>query len=95
MSWWVYIHASGQHGTLYVGITNDLVRRTWEHREGLADGFTKKYGVKRLVWYEQYSDPAAAIKREKQLKRWRRDWKVRLIEEENLLWSDLYNSICK
>ena len=68
-----------------MGITNDLLRRTWEHREGLADGFTKKYGVKRLVWYEQHSDPTAAIKREKQLKRWRRDWKVRLIEEENLL----------
>lgn len=68
-----------------MGITNDLLRRTWEHREGLADGFTKKYGVKRLVWYEQHSDPTAAIKREKQLKRWRRDWKVRLIKEENLL----------
>lgn len=61
----------------------------------MVDGFTKKYGVKRLVWYEQHSDPTATIKREKQIKRWHRDWKVRLIEEENLLWDDLYNSICK
>jgi putative endonuclease len=87
--------ASGQHGTIYTGMTNDLVRRTWEHREGLVDGFTKKYGVKRLVWYEQHSESAAAIKREKQIKRWHRDWKVRLIEEENPLWDDLYGSITK
>ncbi len=94
-SWWVYILASGQHGTLYVGVTNDLVRRVWEHREGLVDGFTKKYDVKRLVWYEQHSDPASAIQREKRLKRWHRDWKTRLIEEENPLWADLYSYICK
>lgn len=94
-SWWVYMLASGQHGTIYTGMTNDLVRRTWEHREGLVDGFTKKYGVERLVWYEQHSEPAAAIKREKQIKRWHRDWKVRLIEEENPLWDDLYGSITK
>lgn len=94
-SWWVYILASGQHGTLYVGVTNDLVRRAWEHRGGLVEGFTKKYGVTRLVWFEEHSSPAVAIKREKQIKRWRRDWKVRLIEEENPLWSDLYASITK
>jgi putative endonuclease len=94
-NWWVYMLASGQHGTLYVGVTNDLVRRVWEHREGLVDGFTKKYTVKRLVWYEAHSNPGAAIQREKRLKRWRRDWKIRLIEEENLLWSDLYESITK
>jgi putative endonuclease len=94
-SWWVYMLASKQHGTLYVGVTNNLVKRVWEHREGLVYGFTKKYAVKRLVWYEAHLSPGAAILREKRLKRWHRDWKVRLIEEENLLWSDLYESIAK
>ena len=93
--WWVYMLAGRHHGTLYVGVTNNLVRRVWEHREGLADGFTKKHGVKRLVWYEAHSSPGAAIQREKRLKRWHRNWKIRLIEEENLFWNDLYESIAK
>jgi len=94
-TWWVYIMASGQHGTLYVGVTNDLVRRVTEHREGLVGGFTKKYDVKRLVWYEGHASPSAAIEREKRLKRWQRTWKTRLIEEENPLWADLYGSITR
>jgi putative endonuclease len=94
-AWWVYMLASRHHGPLYVGVTNDLARCVWEHREGLADGFTKKYGVKRLVWYEAHSSPGPAIQKEKRLKRWHRNWKIRLIEEENLCWNDLYEHINK
>jgi len=86
----VYILASGKNGTLYVGVTSDLIRRVHQHKEGLADGFTKKYGVKLLVWFEGTASIAAAIAREKQLKNWKREWKVALVEKENPRWRDLY-----
>ncbi len=89
----VYIMASGQHGTIYIGVTSDLVRRAWEHREGVIAGFTRKYGCKRLVWYEVHDFMTRAIEREKALKGWRRDWKVNLIEEHNPLWADLYPTL--
>jgi putative endonuclease len=94
-SYFVYILASKIGGTLYVGVTNDLVRRIYEHRNGLADGFTKKYSVHRLIYFEQHSDIEAAITREKRLKKWNRAWKIRLIEETNPNWSDLYPEIAK
>jgi putative endonuclease len=86
---WVYVLASRLGGTLYIGVTNNLVRRAYEHRLGLAEGFTKKYGVHRLVYFESYCDVEQAIRREKQLKKWNRAWKVRLIEEKNPNWDDL------
>ncbi len=92
-SYWVYILAGKMGGTLYVGVTNDLVRRVYEHRMGLADGFTKKYKVHRLVYFEQHSDIEAAILREKQLKKWNRAWKIALIEKDNSTWRDLYPEI--
>jgi putative endonuclease len=92
-SYWVYILASRLGGTLYIGVTNNLVRRIYEHRMGLVDGFTKQYAVHRLVYFEQYSDIEAAILREKRLKKWNRAWKTRLIEEQNPNWDDLYPQI--
>jgi putative endonuclease len=92
-TYWVYIRASALGGTLYIGVTNDLVRRIYEHRMGMADGFTKKYGIHRLVCFEQYGDVELAIQREKRLKRWNRAWKIRLIEEKNPDWVDLYPQI--
>ena len=76
----VYMLASATNGTLYIGVTSDLVKRVWQHKEGLADGFTQQYGVKTLVWYEPQGSAEAAIKREKQLKKWNRTWKIQLIE---------------
>jgi putative endonuclease len=93
MSYWVYILASRPGGTLYIGVTNDLVRRVFEHREGLVPGFTKKYGVKRLVYYEQYDSITTAIQREKNLKHWPREWKIDLILSINPTWCDLYDEI--
>jgi putative endonuclease len=93
--YYVYLLASGKHGTLYLGVTNNLVRRVFEHKEKATRGFTSRYGVDRLVWFECYDDPTTAIMREKELKKWRRDWKIALIEESNLDWSDLYNSIAR
>jgi putative endonuclease len=92
-TYWVYILASALGGTLYVGVTNDLVRRIYEHRMGLVEGFTKKYEVHRLVYFEQYHDVEMAIRREKRLKKWNRAWKIRLIEEANPDWVDLYPQI--
>lgn len=92
-AFYVYIMASGQYGTIYVGVTNDLIRRTYEHRNGLIDGFTKKYNCKNLVYFESTASIDAAIKREKQLKKWKRSWKIELIEKENGDWSDLYESL--
>jgi putative endonuclease len=92
-SYWVYILASKMGGTLYIGVTNDLVRRVYEHRMGVADGFTKKYGVHRLVCFEQHHDIEAAIVREKQMKKWNRAWKITLIEKDNPTWKDLYPDI--
>ena len=94
-SYWVYILASKIGGTLYIGVTNDLVRRVYEHREKLAGGFTKKYQVARLVYFEQHDDIESAIRREKRLKKWNRAWKIRLIEENNPNWDDLYPSIAR
>ncbi|WP_328765849.1 GIY-YIG nuclease family protein [Devosia aurantiaca] len=88
--YFVYIMVNRKNGTDYTGVTNDLVRRTYEHREGLAPGFTKTNGCKRLVWYETHDDISEAILREKRIKRWLRAWKVRLIEEQNPDWNDLW-----
>ena len=89
----VYILASGRNGTLYVGVTSHLVKRVWQHKEGLVAGFTKEYAVKTLVWFEQHASASAAITREKQIKKWNRAWKIRLIEEMNPYWSDLYGTL--
>jgi putative endonuclease len=88
--YYVYILASRRNGTLYVGMTNNLLRRIWEHKHDLVAGFTRKHGVHRLVWYEAAATPRAAIVREKQIKKWNRDWKLRLIEAMNPDWIDLY-----
>ena len=93
MAFYVYLLASKKHGTLYLGVTNDLVRRVYEHRAKVVAGFTKRYDVGKLVWFEIYGDVTSAITREKELKKWRRDWKIRLIEEENPGWVDLYPGI--
>jgi putative endonuclease len=82
----VYILASGKHGTLYIGVTSDLMARLYQHREGLIEGFTSRYGVYRLVWFDMADTMEAAITREKQLKKWNRDWKLRLIEDSNPQW---------
>ena len=86
----VYILASRRHGTLYVGVTNDLARRVWEHRSNAVPGFTRKHSVHRLVYYETTDSLSAARERERNLKRWRRDWKISLIEHSNPNWNDLY-----
>ena len=85
----VYILASGKHGTLYIGVTSNLMARLYQHREGLIDGFTSRYGVARLVRFEMFEDMASAIVREKQLKKWNRNWKLNLIESDNPEWVDL------
>ena len=87
---WVYIMSNKPNGTLYVGVTSDLARRIWEHREGVTEGFTKRYGLKRLVYYERYEDIRPALQREKNLKHWPRAWKVKLIVTSNPNWDDLY-----
>ena len=91
--YYVYILASGKHGTLYIGVTSDLVKRVWEHKEKYVKGFTSKYGVDRLVYYEIFGDPENAIKREKRLKDYKRKWKIDLIENKNPEWKDLYEDI--
>ncbi|MDH6260834.1 GIY-YIG nuclease family protein [Bradyrhizobium sp. BR13661] len=93
MAYYVYLLASKKYGTLYLGVTNDIIRRTFEHKSKVVAGFSKRYSVDRLVWYEIYDDPVAAITREKELKKWRREWKIRLIEEKNPEWIDLYPEI--
>lgn len=90
---WVYILASQRNGTLYTGSARHLTGRVHEHREGLRPGFTRKYGVTRLVWFEAHDSVASAYKREQLIKRWRRDWKIALIEEKNPRWEDLYLSL--
>jgi putative endonuclease len=94
-NYWVYIVASGIGGTLYIGVTNDLIRRVYEHKTKAAESFTKKYNVDRLIYFEQFDDIENAIRREKRLKKWNRAWKIRLIEETNPNWSDLYPSIAR
>ena len=91
--YYVYILASKKNGTLYIGVTNDLVKRVYEHKQNLVEGFTKKYNIHMLVYYEQTNDITSAITREKQMKAWKRQWKVELIEEKNPEWKDLYFSI--
>lgn len=91
--YYVYILASFKNGTLYTGFTSDLIGRAWSHKNDVVDGFTKKYQVHRLVYYEVFEDKEAAMLREKQLKKWHRKWKLELIEKENPDWKDLYKDI--
>ncbi|MDD5058542.1 MAG: GIY-YIG nuclease family protein [Sideroxydans sp.] len=90
----VYLLASKRNGTLYIGVTSDLVKRVWEHKNHVVDGFTKQYEVAQLVWYEVHETMESAIQREKALKEWQRKWKLKLIEEFNPDWKDLYDSVC-
>jgi len=89
----VYILASQRNGTLYTGVTSDLIKRVWEHKNSLVEGFTQKHSVHQLVYFEFHDDLISAITREKQLKKWNRDWKLRLIEEQNPDWKDLYEGL--
>lgn len=91
--YYVYILAKARNSTFYVGVTNDLIRRVYEHKMGLADGFTKKYGIKTLVYYEQHEYINEAIRREKLIKKWKREYKVNVIECQNPGWKDLYKSL--
>ncbi len=91
--YYVYMLASNKNGTLYIGVTNNLIRRIYEHKEGLVEGFTKKYNIKRLVFYEETNDVESAIIREKQMKKWKRQWKIDLIQKNNSEWKDLYNEV--
>lgn len=93
MTYYVYIMASQPMGTIYIGVTNNLLRRAWEHREGVLPGFTKRYGVKHLVYFEEFDDIGDAIQREHNLKHWSRAWKIALIEKANPDWHDLYPSM--
>ncbi len=93
MSFWVYIMASRPRGTLYVGMTNDLRGRVWEHREGVVDGFTKTYGVTMLVYFEQHDSLQSALERERRIKRWARSWKIYLIRSSNPDWRDLFDEL--
>jgi putative endonuclease len=93
MSGWTYIMASRPYGTLYVGVTNDIGRRAWEHREGLGSAFCKMYGVTRLVYVQHFEDITRAIAREKRMKKWPRTWKINAIEEQNPRWDDLFERI--
>jgi len=89
----VYILASKRNGTLYTGVTSDLVKRIWQHKNDLTEGFTKRYHVHHLVWYELHSDMKSAIEREKNIKEWKRAWKIKLIEDHNPDWKDLFTGI--
>ena len=89
----VYIMASQKNGTIYIGVTSDLVKRVWEHRNGVVPGFTNKHRCKSLVWFEAYGDLQEARQHELQMKEWKRSWKIRLIEEQNFDWNDLYPSL--
>lgn len=89
----VYLLASRKNGTLYCGVTSDLSKRIWEHKQGAVEGFTNKYEVKNLVWFEVHESAESAITREKQIKKWNRDWKVRMIEEANPEWADLSETL--
>lgn len=93
LSYYVYLLASRKYGTLYVGVTSELIRRVYEHKSKVIPGFTAKYAVDRLVWFECHDDPSFAIMREKEIKKWRRDWKISLIEENNSDWLDLYDAM--
>ena len=90
---WVYILASDFNGTLYIGMASDLGKRVWEHKNGVVEGFTKEYGVGRLVYFEEHGRAEDAILRERQMKEWKRDWKINLIEKGNPRWDDLFESV--
>ena len=92
-SYYIYIMASERNGTLYIGVTNDLTRRVYEHKNNLLDGFTKNHNIKLLVYFEIYDNIEEALKREKNMKAWQRSWKMRIIEEQNPHWNDLYDQI--
>ncbi|MGQ0742065.1 MAG: GIY-YIG nuclease family protein [Alphaproteobacteria bacterium] len=92
-TYYVYILASKCNGTLYIGVTNNLVKRVAEHREGIVPGFTKTYDVKRLVYFEAFEDIEAAIRREKRLKKYKREWKINLIQQHNVKWKDLFETL--
>ncbi len=92
---YVYILASKRNGTLYTGVTSNLIQRIWRHKQNTIEGFTKKYNIKTLVYFEAHPTAENAINREKQIKKWRRSWKIQLIEEKNRLWKDLYETICQ
>ena len=92
---YVYILASNRNGTLYTGITSNLIQRVWQHKNNIIEGFTQKYNVKTLVFYEVHDNAESAITREKQIKKWRRAWKLQLIEKMNPHWKDLYKEICQ
>ncbi len=89
----VYILASKRNGTLYIGVTSDLIKRIWEHKNNFVEGFSSRYAVHQLVWYELHEDMESAIQREKRLKEWKRSWKIDLIEKTNAEWKDLYHTI--
>ena len=93
MAFFVYILASKPNGTLYIGMTDHLVKRVWQHRNGVLAGFTRRYGVKILVWFERHESRESAFQRERQLKKWNRFWKLKLIEKENPRWRDLWDEI--
>ena len=93
MAFYVYIMASGRNGTLYIGMTDDLARRIWMHREEVLPGFTKQYGVKTLVWYEQHETRESAFARERAMEKWNRAWKIELIQKMNPEWRDLYETV--
>jgi len=95
MKYYVYILASKKNGTLYIGVTSDLIKRAWQHKNKLVDGFSKKYDINRLIYFEQHQDVKSAILREKQMKKWNRAWKIRLVEKKNPKWQDLYEEIIK
>lgn len=91
--YYLYILASRKNGTLYIGVTSDLIKRVWQHKQKLVEGFTQKYNVSVLVYFEEYSDVKDALKREKNMKAWQRQWKIKIIEENNPNWEDLYSKI--
>lgn len=94
-AFYIYILANKRNGTLYIGVTSDLIKRIWEHKNKVIDGFSKKYGIDTLVYYEQHNSAESAINREKRLKDWNRKWKLKLIEKHNPEWKDLYTDIAE
>jgi len=95
MNYWIYILTNFNNTTFYIGVTNNLIRRVYEHKNEMLDGFTKRYKLKKLIYFEEYPDPKEAIAREKQLKNWHRQWKINLIKSTNPDFEDLYNKILK
>ncbi|MFC1734318.1 GIY-YIG nuclease family protein [candidate division KSB1 bacterium] len=93
MSYYIYILASRKNGTLYIGVSNDLIKRVFEHKQKMVEGFSKRYNISNLVYFEESSDVHSALAREKQLKKWNRAWKIRLIEQQNPEWHDLYEEL--